>query len=1286
MFDVIARAIWKICRAIWLAFLTLLVGNLLLLHTTDVTQTVLWAVLQRLLQPGLPQIAFFSSLGLFLALTISSGFYVAVQAIKPAKKLISDREALERYLAAVIDDNRELGIVVFDPRTESSTKIFPPLEEIFVHLNAVSVSAVPDESYGGDPTDAQLQNEERFQRPALTIQEQESLKRSKTDWGEGAPIDIENILQGLTATYPAAVILGEPGSGKSTALRWFAFRMAQAYRFPNRPVASALLPRQIPLLIPLKEYETYLRDSGANGQEHTPKTFKTFLKRYVETQFGTKIYGEQAKEHIYDLLLTKLQEGACLLLIDGLDEVFSKEKEIAEEVAAFIRDYSPLDDSSQHLHNRFIISSRLVGYIRKGQPLARYSRYFLQHFNDEQIRQLLTNLTRRYSLPNGEVQVLNDEQKDRIIDACHRQPSIMRLAMNPETLTLLASTQRIQKLPDYKRVTLFTLIIEELLKGKYEENGQRSLESWEIEAAKQFLGLIAYRRYQRAPTPTREDLVQELRQFLPQAKQEQASPFLEKLRNLDLFVNEQFSYTRRTYEEFLVALHLVRMPDFRAFAEKHFRKEAPWREPLLMAIAYKSKINAQQAGDVIRAILHTEDASTYDHILHRNLLFSASSLVDCNVWNIDESIQQDIGNRLFDLYGDWLQAGRYTLLRRKIEEVALLLLREQDEKTDGRRRLSPLLETWQSALGQAEPAARQEGAISLLAAIAPNLPSPSCPPLVLQTFLPSLLALAGAQNWSFHQRVNRHIAIQPVPQRVQEFAFLTLRLLDKEGPAGWLHEEWQRISRDDPKMLERLTRHAIEIEFLLTPAALPQASDPNCQTHLHLLPTLWKRVGQQEPVDLQRRLLNASNAAHYPHAFLLKQVLEAEFTSSPDSVENTAWKERWDALLQAEMKRGSTATYQPCLGLRLVLWQQDKECYLKLAEELMEALATKGPQQIQALIVITNIYLQDLRNLRMSQFISERSQMRDLRYLRDSSRLVTLSYLHELRDLADLVDLHDLRWLLNVEDLVHSLQDQFTLLGLQALRDALDQDRIVSILRRLINREKDALLTEALLCLYSIVASSPSPTLRQQVRKNILNLQGKQAEFATEQRLLVNALLQSTRSASPGSSSTPRRPADERALDLYAMMQQGQTPLDKFQVEELLDSCLDTRRLTSDARSKIPGRNRAVQEVGWTLITRGNFRLENEALDWVVESLDNNRAIICAGAALLLQQHLSDSQDNHHNKEYFSSAIEQASAKVAAILKDESRSRRPLEPPDASNKIRRLDDVLFETLEQILAE
>ena len=136
----------------------------------------------------------------------------------------------------------------------------------------------------------------------------------------------------------------------------------------------------------------------------------------------------------------------------------------------------------------------------------------------------------------------------------------------------------------------------------------------------------------------------------------------------------------------------------------------------------------------------------------------------------------------------------------------------------------------------------------------------------------------------------------PCPLRVEEYALVALRLLDAAGPAGWLHADWRKWGKEQPELLERLTRHSLEIDSLFTPAALPASyNDPNWDKQLQIA-SAWKKSGQSNPLAVQAQLLQASDTARYPHAHLFEQMLDSELASP-----GTLWRKAWNTCLQKEM-------------------------------------------------------------------------------------------------------------------------------------------------------------------------------------------------------------------------------------------------------------------------------------------------------------------------------------------------------------------------------------------------
>ncbi len=1123
-----------------------------------------------------------------------------------------------------------------------------PLDRVFIPLRIIPIQSVWDVPVGRE----QLQ-EEHYQRPDLSHEERafhlKTMSPSRLVSEE--PLFFDEVLQRLTAEKPVAVILGAPGSGKSTIMNWFAQEMARASLSQRHPLSRKLSPRQIPILLRINDYTKRL-------QEHNDLSFEQFFR-------------EQHKKY-HDLLIDKMEQGGCLVLIDGLDEA---DRDISAQLYQFISNY--FTSSTAQGYNRFIITSRIFGYQEKVRAFLSYPHYALLNLDREQIEQFLAKRS------------LITEQQDRLLETFEINPGVKRLAANPQLLTLLIALQAYAgKLPQ-SRIGLYEAIVYMLL-DEWNMNKPESfkLKPDEIEWAKQILSELAYQL--QGGSSAREKEVSKIAgrviagehndMQMEVVSGDNIQQLLEKLRrSCELFIRMQKGYVvfaHRSFQEYFIALYLAQKPleELKQAVVEHYRNPI-WHEPILLVIASKSRTGQhKQASELIKAILTDAEHDT-DSILHRNLLFAAESLADCDQSSIEEDLQKDIASRLFNLYGDSLEYGRFIQLQRDIEEVALLLLRVQTQEGILRDTQPPFLNVWRSALCDDGQMGQQLGAVHLLAAIAPDLPS--CSPAVRLALIPPLLKLAKLHDLPGSSRairteLRRLQETIPISSRVEEYAFVALHLLNEYGPAGWLHSEWSNWGNRQPELLKRLTNHALELEYLITPAAFPGSDSThraNWERHIPIVSeNRWRELGQRDAVGLQQRLLQASNAAHYPSAYLLKEALDREIESLTED-----WKDAWDKFLREEMMRGLSATYQPCLGLRLLLSNKKPEKRKEIANELIEGLSHDGPSQIQALIAVSNLYLRDLRE------VLRLRNLQDLRGLRDSRRLYALRYLRDLRALGDLLDLRDLRSLFNVQDMVHAF-DLLQILDLHDLRAQLDQDRnvIVEALCKLLKHTEGILRSEALLCLYSIAAAASPLTFfrRDQIQRGIQSLESQSHSLTIEHRLLRSAIqkLLETALSSGLPSSSLTYEADTRGIDLYALRLEKR--LGQQQVEDLLVACTDTRQLSEDARLKVHAYAFTVQRVAWKVVTQPFvLELKANALDHVVHTLENENAIVCAAAAWLLRRSKNDIP---------SSTREAAVQSLVRTLKNEKLSHRLLDVPNAM-KIERLDDVLFDTL-RALAE
>ena len=398
-----------------------------------------------------------------------------------------------------------------------------------------------------------------------------------------------------------SAILGDPGAGKTTLLRYLARHFAIAHRDKQPQVLGGqqedLGETRLPILFRIADYAERLA-------KQPDLTLVDYLKLFYRQWQGYFQLSEV--DAVANLLLEKMARGDCLLLLDGLDEVFdqSSRMQVVAQINGLVNAYRT---------NKFVTTSRIAGY-REAALGSWFREFTITPMGDSQIEEFL----QRWCLAIEEAQRPSAEESLRqrdaeaeargIVEAIATKPGVKRFASNPLLLTILALIHRNgTKLPQ-RRVELYDLatktLIEDWQQGRNipyrAQRRQLLLMEEEVTA---LLAPLAFRMHEEKSSGLVEQVqveewltskMVELQGVDEPTALELVRQFLRKVRETTgLFVERGpgvYGFMHLTFEEYFAARQIAdnEIDDILQIISSH-RNQARWNEPILLALGYLSK-------------------------------------------------------------------------------------------------------------------------------------------------------------------------------------------------------------------------------------------------------------------------------------------------------------------------------------------------------------------------------------------------------------------------------------------------------------------------------------------------------------------------------------------------------------------------------------------------------------------------------------------------------------------------------------------------------------------------
>ncbi len=472
-----------------------------------------------------------------------------------------------------------------------------PLETIYVSLKLSQEIRRPDFPLDKDQTESRIYDDKKKQQMERKLERAEPRDRV---------MDVDSAVK----SFSRMVILGAPGAGKTTLLKHLALKYCKE---------NIDQLERVTVPIPVT-----LRESIQSGKD---------LREYIDDVFEKYCFKE-AKEFVEK----ELQNGKCMLLLDGFDELVTRESQAkaAEQIHGFIQKY-PLC--------RFIVTSRIAWY---HDELSRFTRLELMDFDEKQMKEFIDHW-----FGQGE-----PKKAASMWNAVKANENIGKLARNPLLMTIISIIyEEDHELPQ-GRAALYERSVDVLLSRW--DKAKKLKNKFSPENKVFMLRKLAYESHclnRRALSHL--DIMGIIDQYASRIglTKEEYESFLAEIWERSYLLRQiavdSYDFLHLSFQEYFTALELREQPDGIGTIIKHI-DEPWWEEPMLLYAGI-----SRDATELIRRI----QKEVPEDMFYSNLMLAGKCIADAPF--TESKLKDKIIQSLWNFY----QEGKFELLRNISMEV-----------------------------------------------------------------------------------------------------------------------------------------------------------------------------------------------------------------------------------------------------------------------------------------------------------------------------------------------------------------------------------------------------------------------------------------------------------------------------------------------------------------------------------------------------------------------------------------------------------------------------------------